>query len=171
MEHTTYPFSKFLLFGMLYIFILIGMKEKEKDFFFEILQRILWLLESNNDAWHVLNLGLEIMDMVINLGLAMKFITKFNCWVHCSFLRSLCWFMLVLGQVWGFFQATFLFYFIFSIWLPHSKWSSGPGIRSETQLQPVHHSFGNARSLTHCAMPGIQPATQHFRDVAEPIAP
>lgn len=41
MEHTTYPFSKFLLFGMLYIFILIGMKEKEKDFFFEILQRIL----------------------------------------------------------------------------------------------------------------------------------
>ena len=59
MKHTIYPFPKFLLLDIkLYIFI--PMRNEGKGVF-EIVQRILWLLESINDTWHYLKLGLEII--------------------------------------------------------------------------------------------------------------
>ena len=39
------------------------------------------------------------------------------------------------------------------------------------QRSDVSHSCSNARSLTHCAGPGIESATQCFRDTANPISP
>ena len=32
-------------------------------------------------------------------------------------------------------------------------------------------SCGNARSLTHCTGPGVEPVSQHSRDAINPIAP
>ena len=48
----------------------------------------------------------------------------------------------------------------FLFWPSHGIWSSGPGIRSELQLQ---HSCTNARSLTHCAGLGIKQVSQICR--------
>ena len=35
----------------------------------------------------------------------------------------------------------------------------------------LSHSCGNTGSLTHCARPGIKPASQHPQDAASPAAP
>ena len=35
----------------------------------------------------------------------------------------------------------------------------------------LHHSCGNAGSLTHCARPGIDPVSQHSRAAADPVMP
>ena len=35
----------------------------------------------------------------------------------------------------------------------------------------LSHSWGNARSLTLCARPGIEPVSQCSQDTADPIAP
>ena len=32
----------------------------------------------------------------------------------------------------------------------------------------LSHSFTNARSLTHCAEPGIEPSSQHSQDATDP---
>ena len=48
--------------------------------------------------------------------------------------------------------------------------SSRPGIRSESLLG-TKHSCGNARSLTHCAGPGIKPKSQSSQDTADPVTP
>ena len=44
----------------------------------------------------------------------------------------------------------------------------GFGLSFSCGLSP---SCGNMRSLTHCAGPGIEPASQHSQDVANPAAP
>ena len=44
----------------------------------------------------------------------------------------------------------------------------GPGIRSKPQLG-VHHSCGNAGSLTYSAEPGTESAFQCYRDVPIPL--
>ena len=35
----------------------------------------------------------------------------------------------------------------------------------------LRSSCSNARSLTHCAVPGIEPASQHAQDTANPVVP
>ena len=35
----------------------------------------------------------------------------------------------------------------------------------------LSHGCGNARSLTHCARPGIEPTSQHSQDAAYPVGP
>lgn len=47
-----------------------------------------------------------------------------------------------------------------------------PGQGSDLScIGDLYHSCGNSRSLTHCAGPGIEPVSQHSRDVADPIVP
>ena len=63
-----------------------------------------------------------------------------------------------------------------------------PGLGVESELQvlayttaiampdPSHicdlsHSCGNAGSLTHCAGPGIKPASQRSQDATDPVVP
>ena len=35
----------------------------------------------------------------------------------------------------------------------------------------LSHSLGNTSSFTHCASPGIEPASQHSQDASSPIVP
>ena len=45
-----------------------------------------------------------------------------------------------------------------------------PGQGSDLSCsQDLSHNYGNGGSLTHCAGPGIQPATQHSQDATDPI--
>ena len=46
----------------------------------------------------------------------------------------------------------------------------GQGSELSRNCDPSH-SCGNARSLTHCAGPGIKPRCQHSRDSANAVAP
>ena len=39
------------------------------------------------------------------------------------------------------------------------------------QGSDLRHTFGNARSLTHFGGPGVEPASQHSGDTADPVAP
>ena len=59
----------------------------------------------------------------------------------------------------------FAFFFpLFLFWLPSGTWSPGPGIT-------LSYSCGNARFLTHCAWPGVEPTSQCSQEAASPIAP
>lgn len=42
---------------------------------------------------------------------------------------------------------------------------------SRARDQILSHGFGNIGSLTQCAWPGIEPATQRSQDAADPVAP
>ena len=47
-----------------------------------------------------------------------------------------------------------------------------PGQGSDpSQNCDLSHSYSNARSLTHCAGPGIEPASQHSQDTTNLVAP
>ena len=64
-----------------------------------------------------------------------------------------------------FFSLFFLpFFFFSSFGHPVAYGVPRPGITSN-----LSHNCGNARSLTHCAGPGIEPASQHSRDAANPV--
>ena len=65
--------------------------------------------------------------------------------------------------IWG------IFFFLF--WLPHSIWSS----QARDQIQVTAGTYTTAAAsldpLTHCAQPGIEPESCHYRDTANPTAP
>ena len=67
-----------------------------------------------------------------------------------------------------FFFSVFLSFFLFFFGLPAAYGIPGSGIRSELQLWPIL-SCSNAGSLTHCARPGIKPASQCSRNAAHPV--
>ena len=55
-----------------------------------------------------------------------------------------------------------MYFFLF--WPPCSIWCS-------QARNPSHSYGGNNGSLTHCAGPGIQPASQHSQDTTSLIVP
>ena len=60
-----------------------------------------------------------------------------------------------------------LFSFLATLW--HMEL---PGQGSDlSRSHNLSHGCGNARSLTHCARPGIEPASQGSQDATDPIAP
>ena len=61
--------------------------------------------------------------------------------------------------------------FLVFFWLPcrHMKFL-GQGSDLSQNLD-LSHSCGNARSLTHCAGPGIKSASQHSQDTTDPVVP
>ena len=61
----------------------------------------------------------------------------------------------------------YLFAFLANPW--HIEFP-GQGLDLSCSCDPSH-SCGNARSLTHCAGPGIKPASQHSQDAANPTMP
>ena len=66
----------------------------------------------------------------------------------------------------GFFVCLFVFFFGH-----HSAYGvPRPGIRSELQLWPMPQLW-QCGILTHCARPGVKPASQCSRDTTKPIAP
>ena len=61
--------------------------------------------------------------------------------------------------------------FFFLFWLPHSNMEFlGQGLDRSHNPEPSR-SYSNTGSLTHCAGPGIEPSSQRFQDVADPIVP
>ena len=68
----------------------------------------------------------------------------------------------------GFFWFVFVFVFL----PPHSIWSSWA--RDQIQVTVVVHTTavaGMLDPLTHCAGPGIEPASWHCRDATDPRVP
>ena len=63
------------------------------------------------------------------------------------------------------------FFFFFFFWLPSGTWVSGPGNQIQAAVATYAAAVGNTGSLTHCARLGIKPASQWFRDTADPAAP
>lgn len=64
--------------------------------------------------------------------------------------------------------------FFFPFGCPQACGVSGPGMRSEPssdQLQPMPQLCATWDPLTHCARLGIEPASWHSRDTADPVAP
>lgn len=60
------------------------------------------------------------------------------------------------------------FFFPFLATLRHVEL---PGQASDLSCSfSLSHSCGSARSLIHCARPGIEPSTQCFQDTADPVA-
>ena len=70
-----------------------------------------------------------------------------------------------------FLHFLFIFFIIFFFFgRPMAYGVPGPGIRSEPQVQPMLRC-SIARSLTHCAGPGIKPASQQSQDATDSAAP
>ena len=65
---------------------------------------------------------------------------------------------------------TFFFFFLL-FWLPHGIWNS----QARDQICATVVAYTTARAkpdpLTRCAKRGMQPASWHCRDTANPIAP
>ena len=64
--------------------------------------------------------------------------------------------------------------FFFLFWPPGGIWNSWVSDQIDSRCScncNLSCSFGNARSLTNCAGPGIKPASQYSQDAANPIAP
>ena len=70
------------------------------------------------------------------------------------------------SKFWGVNNCAFFFFFFFFFGCSTACGVCRPGIRFEPCC-----SYGNARSLTHYARPGIEPASLGFQDAANPIAP
>ena len=62
------------------------------------------------------------------------------------------------------FHNHLLFLIISFFWLPLGIWSS----QARGQIRAIAAVMG---SLTHCARPGIRPASQHCRDSTDPVVP
>ena len=58
----------------------------------------------------------------------------------------------------------------FLFWLPRHMKFLGWGSDLSCSCD-LYHSYSNARSLTRCARPGLEPATQHSRDAASLLVP
>ena len=66
----------------------------------------------------------------------------------------------------------FFFFFFFFFAAPAAYGVLGPEIRSDLGCScDLHCSCGNAGSLIHGARLGIQPVSQHSRDITHPIVP
>ena len=70
----------------------------------------------------------------------------------------------------GFFVFGFGFGFFFFFGFPETYEVPKPGVRSRNG-RDLHHTCGNARSLTHYARPGIEPVSQCSRDAADSVVP
>ena len=71
----------------------------------------------------------------------------------------------------GFDHKAFLFHKAFFFWLPHGIWS--PQARDQMGATVLTYTTAAAMPdcLTHCEAPGIETASQCYRDAADPIVP
>ena len=61
--------------------------------------------------------------------------------------------------------------FLFLFWPPHGIWNSWARDQIQAEVATYATVGSNARSLTHCARPGIKSSSQRSQDTADPIAP
>ena len=67
-------------------------------------------------------------------------------------------------------QKFFFFFFFLFLAAPWHLEFLGQG-SDRSHSCDLSHSGGNARSLTHCARPGIKPVCQRSQDAADPVEP
>ena len=78
------------------------------------------------------------------------------------------------GTIYWFCLFCFLFVFLFlfsSFLATRGTWSSWARDQIRATVANLYHGCGNVRSLTYCTGLGIEPASQHSSNTADPIAP